>query len=154
MIRNIEKEVIIVNDCSTDKTENVVQNYISNNSNLTINYFKYIKHDVNQGKGAAIHTGIAQATGDYLLVQDADLEYDPGEYNTLLKPIITRLGRCGIRLKIYGAAILTASCSSGISIGNRVLTFLSNMFSNLNLTDMETGLQVIPYRYYTAHIPA
>src|SRR4051812_44067088 len=80
LLRNIEKEVIIVNDCSTDNTEAALQHYMANTPDLTINYFNYIKHDINQGKGAAIHTGIAQATGDYLLVQDADLEYDPGEY--------------------------------------------------------------------------
>ena len=141
LIRNIEKEVIIVNDCSTDKTESVVQNYISNNSNLTINYFKYIKHDVNQGKGAAIHTGIAQATGDYLLVQDADLEYDPGEYNSLLKPII--IGSADV---VYGSRFIGGNPHRILffwhSIGNRVLTFLSNMFSNLNLTDMETGYKL------------
>jgi glycosyltransferase involved in cell wall biosynthesis len=141
LIRNIEKEVIIVNDCSTDTTESVIQNYISVNTNLTINYFKYIKHDVNQGKGAAIHTGIAQATGDYLLVQDADLEYDPGEYNTLLKPIV--LGSADV---VYGSRFMGGNPHRILffwhSIGNRVLTFLSNMMSNLNLTDMETGYKL------------
>ena len=141
LIRNIEKEVIIVNDCSTDNTETVIQNYISCNANLTINYFKYIKHDVNQGKGAAIHTGIAQATGDYLLVQDADLEYDPGEYNTLLKPIV--LGSADV---VYGSRFMGGNPHRILffwhSIGNRVLTFLSNMMSNLNLTDMETGYKL------------
>jgi glycosyltransferase involved in cell wall biosynthesis len=141
LIRNIEKEVIIVNDCSTDNTEAVIQSYISNTANHTINYFKYIKHDVNQGKGAAIHTGIAQATGDYLLVQDADLEYDPGEYNTLLKPIV--LGSADV---VYGSRFMGGNPHRILffwhSIGNRVLTFLSNMMSNLNLTDMETGYKV------------
>ena len=128
LMRNIEKEVIIVNDCSSDKTETVIQNYFSNNSSLTISYFKYIKHDINQGKGAAIHTGIAQATGDYLLVQDADLEYDPGEYNTLLKPIV--LGSADV---VYGSRFIGGNPHRILffwhSIGNRVLTFLSNMFS-------------------------
>src|SRR5690349_11615615 len=77
LLNNIEKEVIIVNDCSKDRTGQVVQEYTSNNPNLTIKYLKYLTHTVNQGKGAAIHTGIANATGEYLLVQDADLEYDP-----------------------------------------------------------------------------
>jgi glycosyltransferase involved in cell wall biosynthesis len=141
LIRNIEKEVIIVNDCSSDNTENVIQNYISNSTNLSINYFKYIRHDVNQGKGAAIHTGIAQATGEYLLVQDADLEYDPGEYNTLLKPIV--LGSADV---VYGSRFMGGNPHRILffwhSIGNKFLTFLSNMFTNLNLTDMETGYKM------------
>ena len=141
LIRNIEKEVIVVNDCSKDNTEATLQNYMNNTPNLTINYFKYIRHDINQGKGAAIHTGIAQATGDYLLVQDADLEYDPGEYNTLLKPIV--LGSADV---VYGSRFIGGNPHRILffwhSIGNRILTFLSNMFSNLNLTDMETGYKL------------
>jgi glycosyltransferase involved in cell wall biosynthesis len=141
LLRNIEKEVIIVNDCSKDNTEAVIQNYISNTSDLTINYFKYIKHEINQGKGAAIHTGIAQATGEYLLVQDADLEYDPGEYNTLLKPIV--LGSADV---VYGSRFMGGNPHRILffwhSIGNKFLTFLSNMFTNLNLTDMETGYKM------------
>jgi glycosyltransferase involved in cell wall biosynthesis len=141
LIRNIEKEVIIVNDCSTDNTEAAVQSYMANTADLTINYFKYIKHDVNQGKGAAIHTGIAQATGEYLLVQDADLEYDPGEYNTLLKPIV--LGSADV---VYGSRFMGGNPHRILffwhSIGNKFLTFLSNMFTNLNLTDMETGYKM------------
>jgi glycosyltransferase involved in cell wall biosynthesis len=142
LIRNIEKEVIIVNDCSTDNTEGVILNYINNSTNLTINYFKYIKHEINQGKGAAIHTGIAQATGEYLLVQDADLEYDPGEYNTLLKPIV--LGSADV---VYGSRFMGGNPHRILffwhSIGNKFLTFLGNMFNNLNLTDMETCYKLI-----------
>jgi glycosyltransferase involved in cell wall biosynthesis len=141
LLRNIEKEVIIVNDCSKDNTEAIIQGYIANSSKLSISYFKYIKHEVNQGKGAAIHTGIAQATGEYLLVQDADLEYDPGEYNTLLKPII--LGSADV---VYGSRFMGGNPHRILffwhSIGNKFLTFLSNMFSNLNLTDMETGYKL------------
>jgi glycosyltransferase involved in cell wall biosynthesis len=141
LIRNIEKEVIIVNDCSTDNTEQIIQNYISNNTPITINYFKYFKHDKNQGKGAAIHTGIAEATGEYLLVQDADQEYDPGEYNMLLKPIL--LASADV---VYGSRFMGGNPHRILffwhSIGNRVLTFLSNMFTNLNLTDMETGYKL------------
>jgi glycosyltransferase involved in cell wall biosynthesis len=141
LISNIEKEVIIVNDCSKDRTENVIQEYFSNNTNLTITYLKYIRHEVNQGKGAAIHTGIAQATGEYLLVQDADLEYDPGEYNTLLKPIINAHADV-----VYGSRFMGGNAHRILffwhTIGNRFLTFLSNLFSNLNLTDMETGYKM------------
>lgn len=141
LIRNIEKEVIIINDCSKDNTEQIVQNYISNNAQLTINYFKYLKHTTNQGKGAAIHTGIGEATGEFLLVQDADLEYDPGEYNMLLKPII--LGSADV---VYGSRMMGGNPHRILffwhSIGNRFLTFLSNMFTNLNLTDMETGYKL------------
>jgi len=142
LIRNIEKEVIIVNDCSTDNTEAVILNYINNSTNLTINYFKYIKHEINQGKGAALQTGIAQATGEYLLVQDADLEYDPGEYNTLLKPIV--LGSADV---VYGSRFMGGNPHRILffwhSIGNKFLTFLGNMFNNLNLTDMETCYKLI-----------
>jgi glycosyltransferase involved in cell wall biosynthesis len=141
LISNIEKEVIIVDDCSKDNTEQVVKEYMSSNTELTINYFKYLRHDINQGKGAAIHTGIAQATGEYLLVQDADLEYDPGEYNTLLKPIINAQADV-----VYGSRFMGGNAHRILffwhSIGNRFLTFLSNMFSNLNLTDMETGYKM------------
>jgi glycosyltransferase involved in cell wall biosynthesis len=141
LIRNIEKEVIVVNDCSTDNTESAIQSYLTNASDLSIKFFKYIRHDVNQGKGAAIHTGIAQATGDYLLVQDADLEYDPGEYNTLIKPII--LGSADV---VYGSRFMGGNPHRILffwhSIGNKFLTFLSNMFTNLNLTDMETGYKM------------
>lgn len=141
LIRNIEKEVIIVNDCSYDNTEQTIQNYISNSSQLTIKYFKYLKHATNQGKGAAIHTGISEATGEYLLIQDADLEYDPGEYNILLKPIV--LGSADV---VYGSRLMGGSPHRILffwhSIGNRVLTFLSNMLTNLNLTDMETGYKL------------
>jgi glycosyltransferase involved in cell wall biosynthesis len=141
LLGHIEKEVIIVNDCSTDRTEETIQEYMATRSQFNIHYIKYIKHVVNQGKGAAIHTGIAHATGEFLLVQDADLEYDPGEYNTLLKPIIN--GHADV---VYGSRFMGGNPHRILffwhSIGNRVLTFLSNMFSNLNLTDMETGYKL------------
>jgi glycosyltransferase involved in cell wall biosynthesis len=138
LIGSIEKEVIIVNDCSKDGTEEAVFWYSMHNPDLRIGY---LKHKENQGKGASIHTGIAHATGEYLLVQDADLEYDPEEYNTLLKPIVN-----GFADVVYGSRFMGGSAHRILffwhSIGNRILTFLSNMFSNLNLTDMETGYKV------------
>src|SRR5687767_13975326 len=85
LLNGIGQEVIIINDCSTDDTENVLMSYIQSHPDRRIVYHK---HEVNQGKGAAIHTGIARATGEYIIIQDADLEYDPQEYNTLLKPML------------------------------------------------------------------
>lgn len=134
LINGIEKEIIIVNDYSTDNTEEAVLNYITNNSELNIQYFK---HTVNKGKGAALHTGIQKATGEYLIIQDADLEYDPEEYNLLLKPVID-----GFADVVYGSRFMGGNPHRILffwhTIGNRFLTFLSNMFTNLNLTDMET----------------
>ncbi|WP_299284905.1 glycosyltransferase family 2 protein [uncultured Mucilaginibacter sp.] len=134
LVNQIEKEVIIVNDCSTDGTENTILTYKSNNPDLPINYFK---HEINQGKGAALHTGIAKATGEYLIVQDADLEYDPNEYNDLLKPVIT-----GFADVVYGSRFMGSNPHRILffwhTIGNKILTTFSNMCTNLNLTDMET----------------
>jgi glycosyltransferase involved in cell wall biosynthesis len=134
LVNNILKEVIIVNDCSTDNTEEVLLQYISNNKDLSIVYFK---HEINQGKGAALHTGISKATGEYLLIQDADLEYDPFEYNDLLKPVL--LGFADI---VYGSRFMGSNPHRVLffwhTLGNKFLTFISNACTNLNLTDMET----------------
>jgi glycosyltransferase involved in cell wall biosynthesis len=134
LIDNIQKEIIIVNDCSTDDTDRAVASYQANNPDLIINYFK---HEYNKGKGAALHTGILKATGDYLVIQDADLEYDPEEYNDLLKPVCA-----GFADVVYGSRFMGSNPHRILffwhTIGNRWLTFASNMFSNLNLTDMET----------------
>ncbi len=134
LIQDIQKEIIIVNDCSKDHTEQAIASYQLNNPELNIQYFK---HEVNKGKGAALHTGISKATGEYLIIQDADLEYDPGEYNDLLKPIVK-----GFADVVYGSRFMGSNPHRILffwhTIGNRWLTFASNMFSNLNLTDMET----------------
>jgi glycosyltransferase involved in cell wall biosynthesis len=134
LIDNIQKEIVIVNDCSTDKTEEAILLYKEYNSDLEINYFK---HERNKGKGAALHTGISKATGEYLIIQDADLEYNPEEYNDLLKPVCH-----GFADVVYGSRFMGSNPHRILffwhTIGNRFLTFASNMFSNLNLTDMET----------------
>jgi glycosyltransferase involved in cell wall biosynthesis len=134
LIGGYTKEVIIVNDCSKDNTEEAIQSYMQQNPELIINYFK---HEVNKGKGAAIHTAIAKATGDVCVVQDADLEYDPEEFNILLKPIID-----GFADVVFGSRFMGGNPHRVLffwhTIGNKFLTFLSNMMTNLNLTDMET----------------
>lgn len=134
LISGIEKEIIVVNDCSKDNTEAAIQNYIDANPELAI---RYLKHEVNKGKGAALHTGIKGASGDYTIIQDADLEYDPSEYNILLKPILD-----GFADIVYGSRFIGGKPHRILffwhTIGNRFLTFMSNMFTNLNLTDMET----------------
>ena len=131
---DIRKEVIIVNDCSKDNTEEAILTYKSTNPDLPITYYK---HEVNKGKGAALHTGIEKATGDFVIIQDADLEYDPNEYNILLQPILD-----GFADVVYGTRFMGGNPHRILffwhSIGNRWLTVMSNMFTNLNLTDMET----------------
>jgi len=134
LINNIEKEIIIINDCSSDNTEEFIVKYIAANTQAEIKYFS---HAVNMGKGAAIHTGISKALGDYLIIQDADLEYDPNEYNILLKPMVD-----GFADIVYGSRFIGGKAHRILffwhTLGNKVLTTWSNLFTNLNLTDMET----------------
>jgi len=134
LINGIQKEIVIVNDCSKDNTEQAILNYIENNKELNIQYYK---HEVNKGKGAAIRTGIQSAKGDFIIIQDADLEYDPREYNILLRPIIE-----GFADVVYGSRFMGGKPHRILffwhTIGNKFLTFVSNMFTDLNLTDMET----------------
>jgi glycosyltransferase involved in cell wall biosynthesis len=134
LIKGIRKEIILVNDCSSDDTRGAIQRYMQANPELDIQFYE---HEVNKGKGAALHTGIRNATGEYLIIQDADLEYDPEEYNDLLKPVVN-----GFADVVYGSRFMGSQPHRILffwhTIGNKFLTFLSNMFTNLNLTDMET----------------
>lgn len=134
LIGDFQKEIIIVDDCSHDGTYEAIGAYQEKNPGLPININR---HEKNKGKGAALHTGIKAAKGDITVIQDADLEYDPQEYNILLKPFVD-----GVADVVYGSRFMGGNPHRILffwhSIGNQFLTFLSNMFTNLNLTDMET----------------
>lgn len=133
LVKGLDKEIIIVDDASNDNTGQAVKRYIEK-TGADMSYFK---QEVNIGKGAAIHRGIKEATGDLLIIQDADLEYDPEEYNVLLPPILD-----GFADVVYGSRFMGGKPHRILffwhSLGNKFLTFFSNMFTNLNLTDMET----------------
>ena len=134
LIGGVTKEIIIVNDCSKDNTEKIVLEYKDVHPEIEISYYR---HEVNKGKGAALHTGIKEAKGDLIIVQDADLEYDPNEFNLLLMPVLD-----GFADVVYGSRFIGGNAHRILffwhSIGNKVLTFISNALTNLNLTDMET----------------
>lgn len=134
LIDDIRKEIIIVDDCSTDATDLAIHSYMAANQALNIHF---VRHDRNMGKGAALHTGIRKATGEFLIIQDADLEYDPKEYNLLLEPVVN-----GFADVVYGSRFAGGKPHRILffwhTIGNKFLTAMSNMMTNLNLTDMET----------------
>lgn len=133
LLEGLEKELILVDDCSKDNSIASIEEFkVENKVELQL-----LKHTVNSGKGAALHTGIAAATGDLIVIQDADLEYDPREYNDLIKPFLE--DRADV---VYGSRFMGGKPHRILffwhSLGNAFLTFCSNAFTNLNLTDMET----------------
>lgn len=139
LVDDIQKELILINDCSTDDTDLVLEKYLFDNPGNNIHFFSHTK---NKGKGAALQTGISKATGDFIMIQDADLEYDPEEINDLLKPVLR-----GSADVVFGSRFLGGKSHRILyfwhSLGNKFLTTLSNIFTNLNLTDMETGYKLL-----------
>ncbi|SEW03196.1 Glycosyltransferase involved in cell wall bisynthesis [Chitinophaga sp. YR573] len=143
LIENVQKELVVVDDHSTDNTGEEVARFMAGYPHVKL---QYVRHEVNQGKGAALRTGIQKASGEYLIIQDADLEYDPAEFNRLLKPMLK-----GVADVVFGSRFMGNGPHRILffwhTIGNKFLTSLSNALTNLNLTDMETC-----YKLFRSHI--
>jgi len=135
---NLQKEILVVDDGSSDKTAETVRNYMMQHPHSNI---RLLHHEKNRGKGASIQTALKQVTGEIVIIQDADLEYDPRDYNLMLEPIMENDADV-----VYGSRFMGAGPHRVLfyfhTIGNRFLTFLSNLFTQLNLTDMETGYKM------------
>ena len=138
LIQGMDKEILLIDDGSNDNTFEIITNYRDSNTDITLRYFS---NEINRGKGFSISKGLKEATGDFVIIQDADLEYDPQEYNVLLKPMIYNNADV-----VFGSRFMGGSPHRILffwhSLGNRFLTFISNMATNLNLTDMETGYKL------------
>ena len=134
LLADVEKQIVVVDDKSSDQTVKSVQQYIVDHANLDI---QLLLHNHNQGKGAAIQTGLAHADGSFVIIQDADLEYDPRDINSLLQPVVD-----GYADVVYGSRFRGGKPHRALffwhTLGNKFLTFMSNIFTNLNLTDIET----------------
>lgn len=143
LIRNIGKEVIVVNDCSSDGTDQAVKDYITRYPERNI---QYVIHERNRGKGAALHSGFKKATGEYVIVQDADLECDPEDWNEMLVPVIR--GQADV---VYGSRFIGNKprrvLSYGHTLVNKYLTIFSNLFTNMNITDMETCYKLFDTKF-------
>lgn len=133
-----QTEILVIDDHSTDDTAGEVRRFVRMHPEVNLRYFK---QEFNQGKGAALHVGIKEAQGDYALIQDADLEYDPNEYELLLRPILENKADV-----VYGSRFVGGNPHRVLffmhTIGNKLLTFLSNLLTNINLTDLETCYKV------------
>ncbi|MFH1728796.1 MAG: glycosyltransferase family 2 protein [Pseudomonadota bacterium] len=138
LLLDTKKEIILVNDASNDRTDKNIQLFLSENKDLNINY---LKHEINQGKGASISTGLQVASGEFVIIQDADLEYDPNEINELLKPIYNDLADVVLSSRFIGNKPHRVLYFTHY-LGNKFITFFSNIFTNLNLTDIESGYKL------------